>query len=51
MTERSLKNKHKSRIGPKDFKRNSRAKRQGARAIGFVAITMIASLTFMVTYL
>ncbi len=51
MTERSLKDKRKSRIGPKDFKRNSRAKRQGDRAVGFIAITMIASFTFMVTYL
>ena len=44
MTNLSLKNKHKSRIGPKDFKRNSRARRDGDRAIGFIFVSMLASL-------
>ncbi len=50
MTNISLRNKRKSRIGPKDFKRNYRAKRDGDRATGFIFISMIASVVYMITY-
>lgn len=50
MTSTSLKDKRKSRIGPRDFKRNYRAKRDGDRAIGFVFISMLVSITYMITY-
>jgi len=32
MTNLSLREKHKSRVGPVDYKRNHRAKRDGDRA-------------------
>ena len=51
MTNLSLREKHKSRVGPKDFKRNYRAKRAGDRAIGFIFISMLASVVFMISNL
>jgi hypothetical protein len=51
MTPTSLQEKRKSRIGPKDFKRNFRAKRDGDRAIGFVFVSMLASVAFMISFL
>lgn len=47
MTETSLQEKRKSRIGPRDFKRNSRAKRNGDRAIGFIFVSMISFQVLM----
>ena len=51
MTDRSLQEKHKYRIGPKDFKRNSRAKRSTDRAINFIFVSMLSSMVFMIFYL
>ena len=50
MANISLKEKRKSRIGPKDFKRNSRARRDGDRAIGFIFVSMLASLIFVISH-
>ena len=47
----SLKEKHKTRIGPKDYKRNSRAKRTTGRAINFIFVSMVSSIVFMISYL
>ena len=51
MKKLSLQEKRKLRIGPMDFKRNSRAKRVGDRANGFIFISMLASLAFVFSYL
>ena len=51
MTDQSLQEKRKYRIGPKDFKRNSRARRDGNRAIGFAFVSLVASVVLMVSYL
>lgn len=50
MTETSLQEKRKSRIGPRDFKRNSRAKRNGDRAIGFIFASMLTFVVFMFNF-
>ena len=47
MTDRSLQEKRKYRIGPKDFKRNSRAKRATDRAINFIFVSMPVSYTHL----
>ena len=47
----SLQEKWKSRIGPKDFKRNTKAKRDGNRAIGLTFISMLVSVVFMISHL
>ena len=47
----SLKEKHKSRIGRKDFKRNSRAKRTEHYANSLVFVSMLGSVAFVVSYL
>ncbi|GIT32544.1 MAG: hypothetical protein Ct9H300mP3_00750 [Gammaproteobacteria bacterium] len=44
MTYTSLKEKHKSRIGRKDFKRNSRAKRTEHFANSLVFVSMLGSV-------
>ena len=51
MKKLSLQEKRKLRIGPLDFKRNIRAKREGDRANGFIFISMLASLAFVLTHL
>ena len=51
MTEQSLREKRKYRIGPKDFKRSSRAKRATDRAINFIFVSMLSSIVFMISYL
>ena len=51
MKKLSLLEKRKLRIGPKDFKRNTRAKRDGDRANGFIFISMLVSLAFVLAYL
>ena len=51
MTNLSLKEKHKFRVGPIDYKRNSRAKRSGDRAISFVFASMLVSVAFIISYL
>ena len=51
MKKLSLQEKRKLRVGPVDFKRNIRAKRVGERANGFVFISMLASLVFVLSYL
>ena len=51
MTNRSLQEKRKYRIGPKDFKRNSRAKRATDRAINFIFVSMLSSMAFLISYL
>lgn len=51
MKKLSLLEKRKLRVGPKDFKRNTRAKRDGDRANGFIFISMLASLAFVLAYL
>ncbi|GIS74771.1 MAG: hypothetical protein CM1200mP12_04900 [Gammaproteobacteria bacterium] len=43
MTYTSLKEKHKSRIGRKDFKRNSRAKRTEHCANSLLFVSMLGS--------
>jgi len=47
----SLKEKHKSRIGRKDFKRNSRAKRTEHYANSFVFVSMLGSIALVISYL
>ena len=44
MANISLKEKRKSRIGPKDFKRNTRARKYEDRANKFVFVSMLASI-------
>ena len=51
MTPTSLQEKRKSRIGPKDFKRNSRAKRTEYYANSLVFISILGSVEFVVSYL
>ena len=51
MKKLSLQEKWKSRIAPKDFKRNTKAKRDGNRAIGFTFISMLVSVVFMISHL
>lgn len=50
MIERSLQEKLKSRIGPKDFKRSSRAKRATDRAIKLIFAFMLSSIAFMISF-
>ena len=47
----SLQQKRKLRIGRKDFKRNSRAKRTEHYANSFVFVSMLGSIAFMISYL
>ena len=49
MTNLSLREKHKSRVGPVDYKRNYRAKRDGDRATWLIFISMLVSLVFMIS--
>ena len=51
MIYRSLKERHKSRIGPKDFKGNSRAKRTEHYANSLVFFSMLGSVAFMISCL
>ena len=51
MKKLSLQEKRKFRVGPLDFKRNSRAKRDGDRANGFIFISLLASLAFVLAHL
>ena len=51
MTYTSLKEKHKSRIGRKDFKRNSRAKRTEHYANSLVFVSMLGSVAVSYTHL
>ena len=51
MTFTSLQEKRKSRIGRKDFKRNSRAKRTEHYANSFVFFSMLGSIAFVISYL
>ena len=51
MTHTSLQEKRKFRIGRKDFKRNSRAKRTEHYANSFVFVSMLGSIAFMISYL
>jgi hypothetical protein len=51
MTYTSLKEKHKSRIGRKDFKRNFRAKRTEHCANSLLFVSMLGSVAFVVSYL
>ena len=51
MTYTSLKEKHKSRIGRKDFKRNSRAKRTEHCANSLLFVSMLGSVAFVGCYL
>ena len=51
MTFTSLQQKRKLRIGRKDFKRNSRAKRTEYYANSLVFISMLGSVAFVVSYL
>ena len=50
MTFASIQEKRKSRIGRKDFKRNSKAKRTEHYANSFVFVSMLGALTFMISY-
>ena len=50
MHKETLAQKHKLRIGPKDFKRNTRAKRDHERAVSVVFVSMLACVIFMVTF-
>jgi len=45
----SLRDKHKSRVGPVDYKRNRRAKRDGDRATWLIFISMVASVIYMIS--
>tara|TARA_B100001013_G_C24531731_1_gene411053 strand:+ start:639 stop:800 length:162 start_codon:yes stop_codon:yes gene_type:complete len=49
MNQSTLKQQRKSRIGPKDFKRNLKAKRASERAIGFVFASMVACMALMIS--
>ena len=51
MTYTSLKEKHKSRIGRKDFKRNFRAKITEHCANSLLFVSMLGSVAFVVSYL
>ena len=51
MENLSLKQKRKSRLGPNDFKRNLKAKRDGDKAIGIVFISLLVSMVFLISYL
>jgi hypothetical protein len=45
----SLRDKHKSRVGSVDYKRNRRAKRDGDRATWLIFISMLVSVVFMIS--
>ena len=49
MTNLSLREKHKSRVGPVVYKRNYRAKRDGDRATWLIFISMLVSVVFMIS--
>ena len=49
MNKSTLKQQRKSRIGPKDFKRNLKAKKDSDRAIGLVFVSMVACMAFMIS--
>ena len=49
MTNLSLREKHKSRVGPVDYKRNYRAKRDGDRATWLIFIS-VAFILLKVIY-
>ena len=45
MNKSTLKQQRKSRIGPRDFKRNLKAKKNSDRAIGLVFVSMVAFMS------
>ena len=49
MNKSTLKQQRKSRIGPRDFKRNLKAKKNSDRAIGLVFVSMVAWMVFMIS--
>ena len=49
MTNLSLRDRHKSRVGPVDYKRNQRAKRDGDRATWLIFISMLVSVVFVIS--
>ncbi len=49
MTNLSLREKHKSRVGPVDYKRIHRAKIDGDMASCLIFISMLVSVVFMIS--